>query len=251
MGAASLATVAAFLDQLLQVERYRADDPIGLVASGRERVRRLAAAAAVSRPAIEEAQAARVELLLVQHAPRGDEDPLREEKLARLAEAGIGLYSAGPALCFAEGQGCADAVAARLGLAAEARFGVHPDSGARAGLVGAVGEPLDRFVARVRRALATPVQVVQRGEWLGRLALLPCGGPPGWLAEARALGCAAALLPPDRAARRYAAEVGLTLLEISPEAGEEPALYDLGRRVAERFGLRFRFLPTAGAVGVG
>src|SRR3990172_3612518 len=120
----ALQDIVAYLDELLQVERYREEQPSnGLLVDVGQPVMRIAAAVSTSFTAIRGAQRAGAQLLLVHHTTWAHIDlHLKQEKEEALRAAGISLYGAHAALDCAPEIGNPDSLARLAGVQVQGRF---------------------------------------------------------------------------------------------------------------------------------
>jgi putative NIF3 family GTP cyclohydrolase 1 type 2 len=244
MSAPSVAAVTAWLDHLLDAQKFRGNEPEnGLIVDAGQPVRRLGAAVNTSFEAIEAALDAGVDLLLVHHASWPYIDlGLHDEKLARLKLLGISLYCAHASLDGAPDVGTGDSLARLLGLDVQGRFAEY--EGALAGVHGLWPGSLDDLVAALVRAVGGDPEVHRQQARCDRVGIVTgAGSLTSWVEEARALGCDTYLTGEGSIyTRLYAKEAHVNLVLAGHYRTEAPGIRTLGERTAEHFEIEWRFV---------
>jgi dinuclear metal center YbgI/SA1388 family protein len=236
--------IVAYLDELLQVERYREEEPSnGLLVDVGQPVMRIAAAVSTSFTAIRGAAEVGAELLLVHHTTWAHIDlHLKGEKEEALRRAGVSLYGAHAALDCAPELGNPDSLARLAGVRVEGRF--LEWAGGQPGVYGRADGTFTEFVERVRAALGVPVQSWQNSGAFGRVAIVTgAGGGTPMLDGARSLGCDTYLTGEGTMdTKLFAREIGMNLVFGTHYATEAPGIKSLAERVAGHFGLPWSFV---------
>ena len=221
--------ITRFLDGFLGVKVEGEDT--GLKLSGRPDIHKVGAAVDLSLCAIDEANAAGCDLLLVHHdAWRSTDADLAEKKYRRLTELGLSLYVSHDPLDKHEEVGTAVCLAQALDWTVEAPF---------CGGVGVLAAPsgrtsLDQLAAHVETALGSQVNLVAGNCSTERIGVIAgWGARPEWMAEARAMGAATFLSGEAiHFGKLYAKESGMNLILAGHYATELPAVRALLERVA-------------------
>jgi putative NIF3 family GTP cyclohydrolase 1 type 2 len=236
--------VAAWLDDLLDAHKFRANEPEnGLIVDAGRLVRRVGAAVNTSFQAIEAALDAGIDLLLVHHASWPYIDlGLHEEKLARLKLLGISLYCAHASLDGAPDVGTGDSLARLLGIDVQGRFAEY--EGALAGVHGLWRGSLDDLVAALVREIGGVPEVHRQQARCDRVGIVTGAGSfTSWVEEARALGCDTYLTGEGSMyTRLYAKEAHVNLVLAGHYRTEAPGVRTLAERTAEHFEIEWRFV---------
>ena len=247
---APLHDIVAYLDELLQVERYLEEQPSnGLLVDVGQPVTRIAAAVSTSFTAIRGASTAGAQLLLVHHTTWSHIDlHLKAEKEEALRNAGVSLYGAHAALDCAPEFGNPDSLARLVGVRVEGRF--LEWAGGQPGVYGRADGTFAEFVERVRAALGVPVQSWQNSGAFGRVAIVTgAGGGTPMLDGARSLGCDTYLTGEGTMdTKLFAREIGMNLVFGTHYATEAPGIQSLAERVAGHFGLPWSFVDEGPAI---
>jgi dinuclear metal center YbgI/SA1388 family protein len=230
---------------LLDVGRFRDYGPNGLQVEGRPQVRRIVCGVTASRALIEAALADRADAILVHHGLfwRGQDGRVTgwlKERLALLLGADVSLFAYHLPLDAHPSLGNNAQLGARLGLAADARFGEQD-----LGLVASLPEPLalDVFVRRIEPALGrAPLAVAGDGRTLARIAWCT-GGAQGYFEAAIDAGADAYLTGEISEPQAHIArESGVAFLACGHHATERYGVQALSRHVAAEFGIEQRFI---------
>lgn len=243
--------IAAALDALLEVGRFRDYGPNGLQVEGRAEVRRLVSGVTASRSLIEAAIEARADAILVHHGLfwRGQDGRVvgwMQKRLALLLGQGINLLAYHLPLDAHPVLGNNAQLGRRLGLQADARFGEQD-----LGFVGEAAEPLelDRFVERCRAALEAPgvrepVVVPGDGRALRRIAWCS-GGAQSYFEAAIAAGADAYLTGEISEPQAHIArETGVSFIACGHHATERYGAPAVAEHVAQQFGLEHQFIDV-------
>lgn len=236
--------IAAYLDELLDVATYEETEPSNgvMLDAGRE-VSRIAAAVNTTFASIDGAAKAGAELLLVHHSTWASIDRgLKEEKEARLRDAGVSLYCAHASLDCAPGFSTGDELAKLAGVEVEGRFAEY--CGGLAGVHGRATGTFAELAGRLRNVLGVPVESWENSETFGHVAIVPGGGGmTDMLDEARSLGCDTYITGEGSMyTKLFARETGMNLFFGSHYATEAPGIKALGERVAGHFDLPWTFV---------
>jgi putative NIF3 family GTP cyclohydrolase 1 type 2 len=248
---ASLDEIVAYLDDLLDVDRYRDAEPDsnGLLYRAGAGVSKVACALNTSLTTIVGAAKAGAQVLIVHHPPWSTIDlHLREEKLGALEAAGVSLYAAHAALDCAPGIGTGPVLAELLGVTVERRF--MEFCGGLAGVAGRRDGTLEELVRRAREQLGTEVEAHQNARQFGHIAIAAGGaGNTADLDAARALGCDTYITGEGSMfTRLFARECGMNLVFGTHYATEAPAVRALGERAAGAARVPWEFIDEAADV---
>jgi putative NIF3 family GTP cyclohydrolase 1 type 2 len=238
----SLAQIRDYLDHLLKPASSSDSEGNGLLVEGPLEVARLGAALNTSFWSVEAAAAAKVDLLLVHHAPWTEIDlHLRERKLARLTELGIALYSAHDTLDRAKGIGVGRQLAELVGLE------VDTDRGDNMIVAMARSWSLEAWLAHLAGTLKSSVRAWPNNPAFARIGIVPGGGgATHYLAAAVELGCDTFVTGEGSLyTELFAREVGLTLVYASHVATEFPGICALTAHIGTKFGLPWVALPES------
>jgi dinuclear metal center YbgI/SA1388 family protein len=245
---AERAEIESCLGDMLQPESFKDYGPNGLQVEGRREVAFIASGVTASLAFINAAIDAGADTLLVHHGLfwRGHDGRLTgwlRERVARLLAHDINLFAYHLPLDAHAELGNNAQLGQRLGLRADARFGdqalgfIGPagDSGARDGL--------DALSRRVELVLGrTPLCVPGDGRALRRVAWCT-GGAQGWFEAAVAAGADVYLTGEISEPQAHLArETGVAFIACGHHASERFGAPAIAAAVAERFGLRHRYI---------
>jgi len=237
----SLELIRERLDRLLSPASSSDPESDGLVIAGKAEVCIVGAALNTSFNAIETAAAAKVDLLLVHHAPWSIIDlHLRDQKLQLLENLGISLYATHDTLDRAAAIGVGSVLASLLGVGIESSEGEI--------IVGNVLDgDLSKWLTQISNSLQAPVRAWPNNSNFGRVAIVPgASGNTHYLAEALRLRCDTFLTGEGSLFTEiFAREVGLTLVYATHVATEFPAICALASRVADDLGIGWVPIPEA------
>jgi dinuclear metal center YbgI/SA1388 family protein len=235
--------IDSYLATLLAVERFKDYGPNGVQVEGKAQVARLASGVTASLALVDAAVAWRADAVLVHHGLfwRGQDGRLvgwLAERVRRLMAHGITLFAYHLPLDAHAELGNNAQLGARLGLAADARFG-EQELGFAAP---AAGLSLDALAATVSSALGrAPLVLPGDGRPLRRVGWCT-GGAQGYFEAAIAAGCDAFLTGEVSEPQAHLArETGVAFLACGHHASERYGAPALAAHVAERFSLEHRF----------
>jgi len=231
--------IESYLNTLLEADRFRDYGPNGLQVEGRDEVRKIVSGVTASRDFIDAAIAAGADALLVHHGLfwRGHDGRLTgwlKARVERLLAAGVSLFAYHLPLDAHAELGNNAQLGARLGLAADARFGEQD-----LGFIGAAPTAsLEALAATVHERLARePLVVPGDGRALSRIAWCT-GGAQGFFEAAVAAGADAFLTGEISEPQAHLArETGVAFLACGHHATERYGAPAVAAHVAGRFGL--------------
>jgi dinuclear metal center YbgI/SA1388 family protein len=242
---AARSEIDRYLDDLLSPQGFRDYGPNGLQVEGKPDVRTLVSGVTASLALIDAAIADGADAILVHHGLfwRGQDGRLTgwlKERVARLIVHGINLYAYHLPLDAHAELGNNAQFGARLGLAADARFGDQE--------LGFIGDAqalasIDELGAAVGSALGrAPLVLPGDGRPIRRIAWCT-GGAQGWFEAAVAAGADAYLTGEVSEPQAHLArETGVAFLACGHHATERYGAPAVAAHVAERFGLAHRFI---------
>lgn len=236
--------IEAALAELLRPEAFKDYGPNGLQVEGRREVRRIASGVTASLAFIDAAIDAGADTLLVHHGLfwRGQDGRLvgwLKARVARLLAHEINLFAYHLPLDAHPTLGNNAQLGARLGVAADARFGAQA--------LGFIGPAADRTVdtlsARIAGVLGRlPTLVAGDGRPLARVAWCS-GGAQGYFEAAIAAGADAFVTGEISEPQAHLArETGVAFLACGHHATERYGAPAVGEHLAARFGLAHRFI---------
>lgn len=235
----------AYLDQYLDVSRFRDYCPNGLQVEGGAEVRKLVTGVTASLELLQAAAKARADAVLVHHGYfwRG-EDPrivgARRSRIALLLEHDINLFAFHLPLDAHPQVGNNAALARELGFSMSGRFG-EQDLGAH----GEIHEPvtLDALAAHIEARLKRKPLVIGDASRRVRRIAWCTGAAQGYLENAVRLGVDAYLSGEiSEQTVHLARESGVAFIAAGHHATERYGVQALGAHLAERFGLEHRFI---------
>jgi dinuclear metal center YbgI/SA1388 family protein len=237
--------IESHLGALLSVDRFKDYGPNGLQVEGTAEVRRLVSGVTASLALIEAAVADGADAIVVHHGLfwRGQSGCITgwmRQRLALLLAHGINLFAYHLPLDAHPELGNNAQLGARLGLAADARFGEQD-----LGCIGAAGAVRDTqaLAQQVQSALGrAPVLLPGDGRPLRRIAWCT-GGAQGFFEAAIAAGADAYLTGElSEPQAHIARETGVAFLACGHHATERYGAPALGAHLAQQFGLDHRFI---------
>jgi dinuclear metal center YbgI/SA1388 family protein len=234
------AELDAYLDQYLDVARFRDYCPNGLQVEGKDRVERIVTGVTASLPLIERAIEARADAILVHHGYfwRG-EDPrivgVRRRRIASLLQHDLNLYAFHLPLDAHAEVGNNVALARVLGFEIEGRCGEHdivfhgrPDA---ALTLSALAARIEERLSRAPLVIGDPDRPVRRVAWC-------TGAAQGYLEEAVKLGVDAYISgEASEQTVHLARESDVAYVGAGHHATERYGIQALGAHLALRFGL--------------
>lgn len=238
------AALEQHLNRLLEPTRFKDYGPNGLQVEGRAQVNHLVCGVTASLAFIDAAIAAQADAILVHHGLfwRGQDGRLTgwmKQRVARLLQHDISLFAYHLPLDAHPTLGNNAQLGARLGWAADGRFG-DQDLGFTAPI-----EPTDlaALTARVQASLGRPVTAVPGdGRPLRRVAWCS-GGAQGYFEAAIAAGADVFLTGEiSEPQAHYARETGVAFIAAGHHATERYGVQGVGAQVAQDLGLRWQFI---------
>ncbi|HJV87882.1 MAG TPA: Nif3-like dinuclear metal center hexameric protein [Noviherbaspirillum sp.] len=244
---------AKYLDQALDITRFRDYCPNGLQVEGRAMVKKLVTGVTASLALIEAAVAVGADTILVHHGYfwRG-EDPRvvgpKQKRLRMLLEHDINLFAYHLPLDMHPELGNNAQLARRLGFVADGRFGEN-DLGwlgapADAGIktVAELAKAIEVRLGRAPLVIGDPAQVVGRLGW--------CTGAAQNLMNDAIVAGAATYLSGEISEPivHLARESGVSYLACGHHATERYGVQALGEHLAERFGIEHQFIDIGNPV---
>ena len=235
----------AYLDQYLEVAKFRDYCPNGLQVEGRSQVQRLVTGVTASLALLEAAIAVNADAVLVHHGYfwRGEDARIigtRRRRIALLLENDINLYAFHLPLDAHFEVGNNAALAQTLGFRSEGRFGEQD--------LGWYGEPDDaltvsELAARVEERLQRkPLVIGEPSRRVYRVAWCT-GAAQGYLEEAARLGVDAYLSGEiSEQTVHYARESGVAYIAAGHHATERYGVQALGQHLSEKFAIEHRFI---------
>jgi len=239
------AALDAYLADYLQVPDFRDYCPNGLQVEGREKVNCIVSGVTASSALIEAAVAESADALLVHHGYfwRGEDGRItgmRRRRIGNLLRHDLNLFAYHLPLDVHPEVGNNAQLALRLELAPSGRFG-DQDIGMQGtlkhdlALAGFV-QLIERATARVPLVIGDPQRRVRRVAWC-------TGGAQGLFEQAIALGVDAYISGEISEQTVHAArESGVAYIAAGHHATERYGVQALGEHLAQRFGLRHRFI---------
>jgi dinuclear metal center YbgI/SA1388 family protein len=240
------AALEASLNQLLEPARFKDYGPNGLQVEGRAEVRHLACGVTASLAFIDAAIAAGADALLVHHGLfwRGQDGRVTgwmKQRLARLIRHDINLFAYHLPLDAHPTLGNNAQLGARLGWAADGRFG-DQDLGFTAAIE---ATELDKLAARLRETLGRDVLAVPGDGRPLRRAAWCTGGAQGYFEAAIAAGADVFVTGEiSEPQAHYARETGVAFIAAGHHATERYGVQAVGARVAQELGLSCQFIDV-------
>jgi dinuclear metal center YbgI/SA1388 family protein len=243
--------LASYLDQFLDVVRFRDYAPNGLQVEGREDVRSVVSGVSASMLLLEAAAQAGADAVLVHHGWFWrSEDPrvtgIKRRRLAFLLEHAISLYAYHLPLDAHPEVGNNAQLALRLGFIPEGRFGDQE--------IAWYGRPsevstLDGLAALVEARMGRRPLVVAAGPGPLRRVAWCTGAAQDYFPEAIRLGVDAFISGEISEHTVHAArESGVAYLCAGHHATERYGVQALGEHIAGRFGIEHRFVDIGNPV---
>jgi dinuclear metal center YbgI/SA1388 family protein len=245
--------IAQYLEQALDITRFRDYCPNGLQVEGRPIIRTLVTGVTASLALIEAAVDAQADAILVHHGYfwRG-EDPrvvgTRQKRLKSLLVHDINLFAYHLPLDMHSELGNNAQLARQLGLLADGRFGED-----RLGWLGVAGDAsvktvgdlaglIETRLGRKPLVIGDPAQPVARIGWC-------TGAAQNMLGDAIAAGATAYLSGEiSEPTVHLARETGVAYLACGHHATERYGVRAVGEHLAEQFGIAHRFIDISNPV---
>lgn len=247
---ASRDEIVAYANELLEVERFPEYGTPGLQVVGADEVTKIACGVSSSKELFERAAAAGAQLLLVHHGLFWRNEPVvvdrrQRGRLQALFSSGLNLAAYHLALDAHPEIGNNALLAEALGADVERPF-------AEVGQGGRLREPagIDELVRRIREAVGgrEPLVFAQGPDRIERVAICS-GGAAGELIRAAHEGYDLYLTgEPAEPSLQTARELGVHFVAAGHDATERGGVQALARRLAERFGLDWEFIPVENPV---
>jgi dinuclear metal center YbgI/SA1388 family protein len=248
---ASVDEIAAFLDRLLDAEKFRQHEPEanGLVFRAGAGVSKFAAAVNTSLTTIVGAAKTGANLMIVHHTTwPGIDRHLHAEKMAALEAAGVSLYCAHSSLDCAPEFGNGWTLARLIGAEVETAFGEL--AGGQAGVIARYDGTFAELVQMASAQLGVQVEAHQHAKTAGRVAVITgAGGMTSWMDEARQLGADTYLTGEGSMyTRMFARETGMNLIFGTHHATEAPGIKALAGRLEIEASIPWEFIADSADV---
>lgn len=244
---------AKYLEQTLDINRFRDYCPNGLQVEGRSEIRKLVTGVTASLALLEAAAEEGADAVLVHHGYfwRGEDARVvgpKYRRLKLLLENGINLFAYHLPLDMHPELGNNAQLALRLGLATDGRFGEND--------LGWLGMPSDPAIATVgdlvrcveQRLGRAPLVIGDAGQPLKRVGWCT-GAAHSMLGDAIAAGASAYLSGEvSEPTVHLAREAGVAYLACGHHATERFGVQALGEHLAGHFGIEHRFIDVPNPV---
>ncbi len=246
--------IVAFADDLLDAGAYRDSLPVGLQVPGAEEVDLIVSGVTASLELFEAAAEARAQMVLVHHGLFWDADPrrvgaLEKARLRALFDADLSLVAYHLALDAHPEVGNNAILCRELGVRDLAGFGEH--GGRTIGFLGTLDPPqgIDELAAAVRERVNPGALVLSAGDVPVRRVAVVSGSAAGDFADAVAAGADCFLTgEPKEWVMTHGREAGVHFVAAGHYATEVFGVRALGELLAERFGVRHRFVDIPNPV---
>ena len=245
------AALDAYLADYLQVSDFRDYCPNGLQVEGRADITQIVTGVTASAALIEAAVAAGADALIVHHGYfwRGEDGRItgmRRRRIGLLLEHELNLFAYHLPLDVHPEIGNNAMLGRRLGLTPAGRFG-EQNIGAHGTL--AAGTTLAQFSDLISQQIARPPLVIGDPARLLRRVAWCTGGAQGLFEQAITLGVDAYISGEISEQTVHAArESGVAYIAAGHHATERYGVQALGEHLAQRFGLRHRFIEVENPV---
>ncbi len=245
-----LRALAAYIDDLLEADRFADYCPNGLQVEGRPQVRHLISGVTASLAFLDAAIEAGADAVLVHHGFfwRGEDARvigMKQRRLRRLLEAQVSLLAYHLPLDAHPLYGNNAQLAERLGFTIEGRFG-DPRAGA-IGMYGTPARPLsgEALAAHIEASLERTPLHVAGGNAQVRSVAWCTGGAQSYIDAAAALGVDAFITGEvSEPTVHVAREMGLHFYAAGHHATERYGAQALGEHLGAQFGLEHRFIDV-------
>lgn len=243
---------AKYLEQTLDITRFRDYCPNGLQVEGRSVVRKLVTGVTASLALIEAAVAEGADAILVHHGYfwRGEDARvvgMKYRRLKLLLTHELNLFAYHLPLDMHPELGNNAQLARQLGLSADARFG-EDDLGwigtadASVKTVGDLALVVERRLGRVPLVIGDPAQALGRVGWC-------TGAAQNFLGDAIAAGASAYLSGEiSEPTVHLAREAGVAYIACGHHATERYGVQAVGEHLAQQFGIEHRFIDIGNPV---
>ena len=243
--------LARYLDQLLEVPRFRDYCPNGLQVEGRAGVSRLVTGVSASQALIEAAIGAGADALLVHHgyfwkSEDGRITGTRRRRIGLLLQHDISLFAYHLPLDAHPQHGNNAQLGALLGWTEKGRAG---EQNIVAHGCTAATQPLAAFAAHIESRLGrAPTVIGDPAQRIARIAWCT-GGAQGYFEDAIALGVDAFITGEISEPQVHLArESGVAFIAAGHHATERFGVQALGAHLAARFGIEHRFIDVPNPV---
>ena len=243
--------LARYLDQLLEVPRFRDYCPNGLQVEGRAGVLRLVTGVSASQALIEAAIDAGADALLVHHgyfwkSEDGRITGTRRRRIGLLLQHDISLFAYHLPLDAHPEHGNNAQLGALLGFTEKGRAG---EQNIVAHGCTAATQPLEAFAAHIESRLGrAPTVIGDPAQRIARIAWCT-GGAQGYFEDAIALGVDAFITGEISEPQVHLArESGVAFIAAGHHATERFGVQALGVHLAARFGIEHRFIDVPNPV---
>ena len=243
--------LARYLDQLLEVPRFRDYCPNGLQVEGRAGVSRLVTGVSASQELIEAAIGAGADALLVHHgyfwkSEDGRITGTRRRRIGLLLQHDISLFAYHLPLDAHPEHGNNAQLGALLGFTEKGRAG---EQNIVAHGCTAATQPLAAFAAHIESRLGrAPTVIGDPAQRIARIAWCT-GGAQGYFEDAIALGVDAFITGEISEPQVHLArESGVAFIAAGHHATERFGVQALGAHLAARFGIEHRFIDVPNPV---
>lgn len=252
-GSVNRDSFAKYLEQALDITRFRDYCPNGLQVEGRPRVQRLVTGVTASLALLEAALETGADTILVHHGYfwRGEDARVtgpKQKRLKLLLENDINLFAYHLPLDAHPVWGNNAQLAKRLGLAADGKFG---EDGI--GWLGSLEDPNIATVGDLVRVIESqlgraPLAIGDMAQPLARVGWCT-GAAHNMLADAIAAGASVYLSGEiSEPTVHLARETGVAYIACGHHATERYGVQALGMHLAEQFGIDHRFIDIANPV---
>ena len=247
--------IVAFLNELLDVDRYPDAMPIGMQVPGAKQVTHVATGVSASLELFQRAAAAGAELVIVHHGlfygsgPRPAMTAREKARLKALFDADLSLLAYHLCLDAHPAVGNNARICDLLGLRGREPFGDHG-----AIMLGFLAEPeqpltIDQLVERVREQIAPQPLVFRDGPAAFERVAVISGAAAKYAADAAEAGAGCFVTgEPNEQAMWEASEAGVHLIAAGHYATEVFGVRALGDLLAERFGVEHLFVDIPNPV---
>ena len=243
--------LARYLDQLLEVPRFRDYCPNGLQVEGRAGVLRLVTGVSASQALIEAAIDAGADALLVHHgyfwkSEDGRITGTRRRRIGLLLQHDISLFAYHLPLDAHPEHGNNAQLGALLGFTEKGRAG---EQNIVAHGCTAATQPLEAFAAHIESRLGrAPTVIGDPAQRIARIAWCT-GGAQGYFEDAIALGVDAFITGEISEPQVHLArESGVAFIAAGHHATERFGVQALGVHLASRYGIEHRFIDVPNPV---
>ena len=249
----NLEELVAYLDDLLEVERFTDYCPNGLQVEGRPNVRKLVSGVTASRALLDAARERHADAILVHHGYfwRGEDAcivGIKRQRLQILLESNISLLAYHLPLDAHPVYGNNAQLGERLGFATQGQFG-HDDPAI--GLYGQLGEAMtaSALSSHIEQALQrAPLHIAGGASVIHSIAWCT-GAAQGYIEQALHLGVDAYISGEiSEQTVHIAREAGIHYFAAGHHATERYGVQALGEHLADHFGLEHEFVDVPNPV---